>query len=301
MDNNNKDTVSKEINNEAGNISEVICDRIAQLRKRDKLSQEALANMLGITFQAVSKWENNVSCPDISILPNIAKVFNVPIGWLFGEDAYNEELADRQASSDNNGLNDGNIIYCDWENDDTVRVVVARGHKLIKSQELNENIKQFVSVGLNTNIDGGKIESQLTICIPQETEVSNSSFTAGANINCGDITDVGTMTAGANINCGDITDGGAITAGNSINSQDITDGGTISAGSSINSGDISEAGVVSAGNYIQCGDISECDKVEAHGSINCGDISGCSNVAAKDKIICGDISDCGEIDFGKNN
>lgn len=55
MDNNNKDTVSKEINNEAGNISEVICDRIAQLRKRDKLSQEALANMLGITFQAVSK------------------------------------------------------------------------------------------------------------------------------------------------------------------------------------------------------------------------------------------------------
>ena len=284
MDNNNKDTVSKEINNEAGNISEVICDRIAQLRKRDKLSQEALANMLGITFQAVSKWENNVSCPDISILPNIAKVFNVPIGWLFGEDAYNEELnADRQAS-DNNGLNDENIIYCDWENDDTVRVVVARGHKLIKSQELNENIKQFVSVGLNTNIDGGKIESQLTICIPQETEVSNSSFTAGANINCGDI-----------------TDGGAITAGNSINSQDIIDGGTISAGSSINCGDISEAGVVSGGNYIQCGDISECDKVEAHGSINCGDISGCSNVAAKDKIICGDINDCGDIHFGKNN
>lgn len=47
---NNKDTENKDINNEANNISEVICDRIAQLRKRDKLSQEALANMLGITF-----------------------------------------------------------------------------------------------------------------------------------------------------------------------------------------------------------------------------------------------------------
>ena len=285
---NNKDTENKDINNEANNISEVICDRIAQLRKRDKLSQETLANMLGITFQAVSKWENNVSCPDISIMPSIAKIFNVPIGYLFGEEVYNEKAyTDRQEIPENNGnntFNGENIIRCDWNDDGVVRVVVARGHELIKSQELDEKIKQFVSVQLNTNINGGKIDSQLSISIPQESEVTNSTLTAGNSINCGDITDGGTMSAGNSINCGD-----------------ITASGTITAGCSINCGDISESGTVSAGDYIQCGDISDCEKVEAQGSINCDDINDCGDISAKDKIICGDISDCGDIHFGKNN
>ncbi len=48
--------------------------RIAQKRKVLGLTQEELAQKLGVSSQAVSKWENDISCPDISLLPQLAKV-----------------------------------------------------------------------------------------------------------------------------------------------------------------------------------------------------------------------------------
>lgn len=57
-------------------MNETIGSRIAQKRKSLGLTQEELAVRLGVTSQAVSKWENGVSCPDISLLPQLAKVLN---------------------------------------------------------------------------------------------------------------------------------------------------------------------------------------------------------------------------------
>ena len=51
-----------------------IGSRIAQKRKDLGLTQEELAQQLGVSSQAVSKWENDISCPDISLLPSLAKV-----------------------------------------------------------------------------------------------------------------------------------------------------------------------------------------------------------------------------------
>lgn len=62
------------------NISKTISDR----RKSLGLTQQALAEKLNISFQAVSKWENGSSCPDIAILPNLAAVLNVSIDSLLG-------------------------------------------------------------------------------------------------------------------------------------------------------------------------------------------------------------------------
>ena len=50
-----------------------IGSRIAAKRKARGMTQEELANTLGVSSQAVSKWENDVSCPDISLLPQLAK------------------------------------------------------------------------------------------------------------------------------------------------------------------------------------------------------------------------------------
>ena len=64
-----------------------INEQIAFLRKQKGLTQEELANALGVTNQAVSKWESAQCCPDIQLLPDIADYFGVSIDELMGHDA----------------------------------------------------------------------------------------------------------------------------------------------------------------------------------------------------------------------
>lgn len=58
--------------------------KIRQLRHRDGRTQETLAEVLGVTSQAVSRWESGGSYPDIEIMPAIANYFSVTIDELFG-------------------------------------------------------------------------------------------------------------------------------------------------------------------------------------------------------------------------
>ena len=68
--------------------------RIALLRKQKNLTQDALAAAMGVSAQAVSKWENDLSCPDIMILPQLAKLLGVTVDHLLtGEDQPETRLA----------------------------------------------------------------------------------------------------------------------------------------------------------------------------------------------------------------
>lgn len=58
--------------------------RIADLRKKAKVTQQELADSVGVSFQTVSKWENGVNMPDIAILPLLADYFNVSTDQLLG-------------------------------------------------------------------------------------------------------------------------------------------------------------------------------------------------------------------------
>jgi len=58
---------------------------IARLRKKAGVSQRVLAQALGITVQAVSKWERSLSCPDVMMLPDISRYFGISIDDLFFE------------------------------------------------------------------------------------------------------------------------------------------------------------------------------------------------------------------------
>ena len=64
------------------------------LRKQRNLTQEQTAEFLGVSSQAVSKWETNSTFPDISLLPIIADFFNVSIDYLLCYDLTkrNEEI-----------------------------------------------------------------------------------------------------------------------------------------------------------------------------------------------------------------
>ena len=56
--------------------------RIGLLRKEKGLTQEELASHMGVSPQAVSKWENDQTCPDISALPKLARLFDVTVDEL---------------------------------------------------------------------------------------------------------------------------------------------------------------------------------------------------------------------------
>lgn len=58
--------------------------RIAMLRKQNGMTQEQLAEKVGVSAQAVSKWENDISCPDITALPLLASIFQVTVDELLG-------------------------------------------------------------------------------------------------------------------------------------------------------------------------------------------------------------------------
>ncbi len=62
-----------------------IGERIKYHRKRLGMTQEQLAERIGVSAQAVSKWENNLSCPDISILPELAALFGITVDELLGK------------------------------------------------------------------------------------------------------------------------------------------------------------------------------------------------------------------------
>ena len=60
-----------------------IGNKIKELRKQRGITQEQLANSIGISFQAISKWENNIALPDITLAPILASYFGVSMDELF--------------------------------------------------------------------------------------------------------------------------------------------------------------------------------------------------------------------------
>ena len=53
----------------------LIGETIRNLRRERNITQEEFANVLGVTYQSVSRWENNTCYPDMELLPDIANFF----------------------------------------------------------------------------------------------------------------------------------------------------------------------------------------------------------------------------------
>ena len=80
--------------------SETLGRRIARLRLARTATQERLANELNVSPQAVSKWENDINYPDISLLPDLARFLGVSVDELLsGANASTQESASAQKSA----------------------------------------------------------------------------------------------------------------------------------------------------------------------------------------------------------
>lgn len=67
-------------------MKETLGQKIARLRKEKNYTQEDLAKKFNVSTQAVSKWENDLSAPDISILKDLAKTLGVTIDYLLSNE-----------------------------------------------------------------------------------------------------------------------------------------------------------------------------------------------------------------------
>ena len=101
------------------NVNIILAANILKYRKKKGLSQEELANKLGVTFQAVSKWENAKAAPDITFLPIMADIFGCYIDNLFSREINIEIHYDHCAE-------------LPWYDDEAVRKVICKGKKIIK-------------------------------------------------------------------------------------------------------------------------------------------------------------------------
>lgn len=67
-------------------MKETLGQKIARLRKEKNYTQDDLAKKFNVSTQAVSKWENDLSAPDISILKDLAKTLGVTIDYLLSNE-----------------------------------------------------------------------------------------------------------------------------------------------------------------------------------------------------------------------
>ena len=190
---------------------------IAAYRKDLGLTQEGLASQLGVTNQAVSKWESGQSCPDIALLPKIADLFGITLDELFGREAPKAEPTPAQLP---------------WPDDGVLRVMLYAGHTHIGSGHPARNIN-FCYEGPALNV-----HSEVNVTC----EAVNGNLTAGGDVNCDDV--YGSVSAQGSVNCDDVK--GDIRAGGNV-SCDCAEG-EIHAGGNVNvdeaSGDIQAGGSV---------------------------------------------------------
>lgn len=68
-------------------MANTLGSRIAEYRKTKGITQDQLAEYMGVSSQAVSKWENDLSCPDIALLPRLADYFGITVDKLLRGDS----------------------------------------------------------------------------------------------------------------------------------------------------------------------------------------------------------------------
>lgn len=83
-------------------MNETFGQRFQRLRKNAGLTQEDVATKLNITAQAVSKWENDVSAPDISVLVELSDILNVTLNDLLGKKSETTLVPTEQRKDINN-------------------------------------------------------------------------------------------------------------------------------------------------------------------------------------------------------
>lgn len=259
--------------------------QIAHYRKEQNLTQDTLAKLLGISNQAVSKWETEQSYPDIELLPRIADIFHITLDELFER---RSPISERSAEA----LPTKADIFAEptsdipksivplspsfpWENDETLHVVLFQGHNMIQVDDLKKHFgRLYKDVTFRYQGPALNIESAISV----SCENVSGNVTAGSYVECETVGQY--VIAGSYVECENV--GQYVVAGSYVECEDV--GQNVTAGSYIECGDVGCN--VSAEGNIDCGDVNQ--NVNAGKNVDCGDVGG--DVSAGGNVDCGDVS-----------
>ncbi len=102
-------------------MEKTIGKKLHELRKQSGFTQDYVAEKLGVSAQAVSKWENDIACPDIMTLPNIAELYGITIDELFkNDDVQSNVMFEKKEKIDENEL--VLRVYVDTAQGDDIKV-----------------------------------------------------------------------------------------------------------------------------------------------------------------------------------
>lgn len=218
-------------------INTTLAANILKYRKKCGLTQEELAGKLGVSYQAVSKWENAKSAPDIAFLPVMADIFECYIDELFSREIKQEVHYDH-------------CPQFPWADDTVLRGVVCEGRKILKVTDglvdkftfeivgEAKNVQSECNVAVNGSVSGGcKAGKTITVdggvsggCNAGHTVSISKSLSGGCN--AGNSVSVGgNLSGGCNsgflINCkgnilGNVSTKGSITVGGNVKAEKIT-------------------------------------------------------------------------------
>lgn len=205
---------------------------ISTYRKNMGLTQDGLAQQLGVTNQAVSKWESDQSCPDILLLPKIADIFGITIDELFGREKPQAEPVE---------LIPAPVVEVKdlpWPDDETLHVVIYKGHTYLASCP-EQKIITLEYDGPALNIDCAVNLSCNEVC---------GNVSAGGDVSCDAVN--GSVDAGGAVSCNEVM--GNVSAGGDVSCDAVE--GNVNAGGNVTCDEV-EGSVYAGGNVI-CDEIS---------------------------------------------
>ena len=181
-------------------------ENIRALRLQKELTQEQVAQQLGVTYQAVSKWENGTNTPDIALLPEIAALFGVTIDALFNQDEVST------------------LDRLPMEDDGVIRIVQLRGRQVLSVTPRMSPDDPAIEIAFPRNCNDRTQYFKVEVYGHVIADGSiNGDVVAHQSVQCaeinGDVRAQGNVTASAGIN-GDVHAQGNVTA-SSINACGI--------------------------------------------------------------------------------
>lgn len=201
-----------------------ISEILKNLRKEKGISQETVADYMGISVQAVSKWENNLSYPDIEFLPILAEYYQVSIDYLL------TGAGSSNGTSSNNTDSFNSSIFS-FPNDDIIRVVQFRGHQLLEHDTYDEKKTILLKIPadeLNERtidvyiMNSAVIEGTITGNVSSDNNITCTAvignINADNNVTCTTVN--GDIYADNNITCLDVY--GNVSADNNVYCQNVT-------------------------------------------------------------------------------